>query len=38
MFTSGSVKGDVEDNLVIPEELKLALDENGAYILVAKDV
>ena len=38
MFTSGSVKGDVEDNLVIPEELKLALDENGAYVLVAKDV
>ena len=38
MFTSGSVKGDVEDNLIIPEELKLALDENGAYVLVAKDV
>ena len=38
MFTSGSVKGDVEDALVIPEELKLALDENGAYVLVAKDV
>ena len=38
MFTSGSVKGDVEDNLVIPEELKLALDENSAYVLVAKDV
>ena len=35
-FTAGSVKGDVESILTIPEDKKLAEDEDGAFILVDK--
>ena len=36
VFTSGSVKGEVEDALTIPEDKVLSEDANGAFILVDK--
>ena len=36
VFTSGSVKGNVEDALTIPEDKVLSEDANGAFILVDK--
>ena len=38
VFTSGSVKGEVEDALTIPEDKKLVLNEAGAYVLADKIV
>ena len=38
VFTSGSVKGNVEDALTIPEDKKLVLNEAGAYVLADKVV
>ena len=38
VFTSGSVKGEVEDALTIPEDKKLVLNEAGAYVLADKVV
>ena len=38
VFTSGSVKGEVEDTLTIPEDKKLVLNEAGAYVLADKIV
>ena len=38
VFTSGTVKGNVEDALTIPEDKKLVLNEAGAYVLADKIV